>query len=107
MCMWGVEVGLLQVVPSFASWFVIFLYYYVVYSAGFMVIRLSRPSARASPPASRKVFRNSVTKSAQLSLVMSGTSSYHFNTSPFNNPWKICLLASRSSSLVVVINLNS
>ena len=25
MCMWGVEVGLLQVVPSFASWFVILL----------------------------------------------------------------------------------
>ena len=48
-----------------------------------------------------------MTNSAQLSLVAYGTFWYHFNASPFNNPWNIRLLASGSSWLAAAIDSDS
>ena len=48
-----------------------------------------------------------MTNSAQLFLISSGTSWYHFSASPFNNPWKIRLFAPGSSWLAVAIDSNS
>ena len=54
----------------------------------------------------RKVLKNSVINSAQLSLVSSGISWYHFNPSPFSNPWKIRPFAPASSWFTVAIDSN-